>query len=46
MLRRHLDGLLIYSKYHVTSATAEVFISVMQLIKKMPENLKASKITE
>lgn len=33
MLRRHLDGLLNYSKYQVTNATAEGFNSVIQLIK-------------
>ncbi len=33
MLRRHLDGLLNYTRYHITNATAEGFNSVIQLIK-------------
>ena len=33
MLRRHLNGLLNYTRYHITNATAEGFNSVIQLIK-------------
>ena len=33
MLRRHSDGLLNYTRYHITNATAEGFNSVIQLIK-------------
>jgi transposase len=33
MLRRHLDGLLNYTRYHITNATAEGFNSIIQLIK-------------
>ena len=33
MLRRHLDGLLNYTRYHITNTTAEGFNSVIQLIK-------------
>ena len=33
MLRRHLEGLLNYTRFHITNATAEGFNSVIQLIK-------------
>jgi len=33
MLHRHLNGLLNYTRYHITNATAEGFNSVIQLIK-------------
>ena len=33
MLRRHLDGLLNYTRYHITNATAEGYNSVIKLIK-------------